>query len=168
MRLNLGSGGRPLPGFANADKNRRAPNVDIVCDLDCYPWPFGDESVDEIAMSHCLEHLTDRNRAVREIHRILVPGGRALIEVPHFTAQLAFQDPTHRHFFGYHTFAYYAHDCGYFDFRFSRCSAKIEFGKRISLWNRLLEPFCNRFPDAYEQSPLRAFPALCVHVELTK
>jgi SAM-dependent methyltransferase len=168
MRYNLGSGGRPTAGWINIDKNPGAPQVDLVCDLDRYPWPLRDDSAAEIVMSHCLEHLADRNRAMKEIHRILRRGGIARIEVPHFTWQLAFQDPTHRHFFGYHTFAYYARDCGYFDFQFSKCTSRLEFGKRLSFWNRLLEPLFNRYPDAYEQSPLRVFPALCVHAELVK
>jgi SAM-dependent methyltransferase len=168
MKLNLGSGGKFISGCVNVDKNPRAPGVDVICDLDRYPWPFRDESVDEIFMAHCLEHLVDHNRAMKEIHRILAKGGVVKIEVPHFTWQLAYQDPTHRHFFGFNTFAYYAHDCGYFDFQFSKCRAKLEFGKRLSIWNRLLESLFNRFPNAYEQSPLRVFPALSVHAELVK
>ena len=168
MKLNLGSGGKPLSGYMNVDKNPRAPAVDVICDLDRYPWPFRDESAHEIVMAHCLEHLVDHNRCVKEIHRILVKGGVAKIEVPHFTWQLAYQDPTHKHFFGYNTFFYYARDCGYFDFQFSSCKAKITFGKRYSLWNILLEPIFNRFPNVYEQSPLRMFPALTVDAELIK
>jgi SAM-dependent methyltransferase len=119
-------------------------------------------------MEHCLEHLVDHNRAMKEIHRILRKGGTAKITVPHFTWQFAFHDPTHRHFFGYNTFFYYARDCGYFDFKFSSCKAKITFGKRLSLWNIILEPIFNLFPNAYEQSPLRIFPALTVDAELIK
>ena len=105
---------------------------------------------------------------MKEIHRILKPGGVARISVPHFTWQYAYTDPTHRHFFGYHTFAYYTRDCGYFDFRFASCQVRLTFGKRYSLWNRLLEPIFNRFPALYEQSPLRVFPALTVDATLKK
>jgi len=168
MKLNLGSGGKPMKGYLNVDKNPLAPLVDIVHDLDSYPWPFDTESIDEIVMSHCLEHLIDHNRAMKEIHRLLKIGGIAKISVPHFTWQYAYQDPTHRHFFGYNTFFYYVHDCGYFDFQFSSCKAKLTFGKRLSVWNILLEPVFNRFPNAYEQSPLRIFPALTVDAVLTK
>jgi SAM-dependent methyltransferase len=168
MRLNLGSGGQPLPGHVNVDVNPMAPGVDIVHDLNTYPWPFASATVSEVAMHQCLEHLTDHNRAMKEIHRILRPGGRAIISVPHFTWQLAYADPTHRHFFAYPTFFYYARDCGYFDFRFSTCKVRLVFGKRLSLWNYLLEPIANWFPTFYEQSPLRVFPALIIEASLVK
>jgi len=71
-------------------------------------------------------------------------------------------------FFAYGTFSYYARDCGYFDFQFSQCKARLVFGKRLSLWNHILEPIFNTFPNVYEQSPLRIFPALRVEAELVK
>ncbi len=167
-RLNLGSGGKPLEGYINVDINPKAPGVAIVHNLDVYPWPFEDNTASEIVLDQCLEHITDHNRAMKEIHRILTPGGIANISVPHFTWQFAFHDPTHKHFFGYNTFFYYARDCGYFDFQFSKCRVKIIFGKRLSLWNFLLEPFANLFPNAYEQSPLRIFPAISIDAVLEK
>lgn len=168
QRLNLGSGGRPLDGYTNVDMNPQAPQVDVVHDLNQYPWPFESDSITDIVMAHCLEHLVDRNRAMKEVHRILVEGGKATITVPHFTWQLAYADPTHRHFFAYPTFFYYAGRGGYFDFRFSTCQVRIEFGKRLSLWNYLIEPVANLFPTVYEQSPLRMFPALSIEAVLTK
>lgn len=168
MKLNLGSGGRPLTGYVNVDRNPRAPGIDVVHDLDEHPWPFETEGIEEVFMDNCLEHLIDHNLAMKEIHRILKTGGLARIIVPHFTWQFAFHDPTHRHFFGYNTFFYYARDCGYFDFKFSSCKVKIVFGKRLSFWNIVLEPLFNRFPNVYEQSPLRMFPALTVEAELVK
>jgi SAM-dependent methyltransferase len=167
-KVNLGSGGQPLAGYINVDRNPHALGVDLVHDLNAYPWPFESGSIEEVRMDQVLEHLQDRNRAVAEIYRILRPGGIAQISVPHFTWQYAYTDPTHRHFFGYHTFAYYARDCGYFDFQFSACNVRLTFGKRHSIWNRLLEPIANRFPTLYEQSPLRVFPALTVEATLRK
>ncbi|HBB65903.1 MAG: hypothetical protein A2049_03280 [Elusimicrobia bacterium GWA2_62_23] len=168
MKLNLGSGGKPLVGYVNVDRNPSSPQVDKIWDLDTYPWPFEDSSADEVFMDQCLEHLEDHNRAMREVHRVLKPGGVARISVPHFTWQFAFQDPTHRHFYGYNTFSYYARDCGYFDFKFSSCRTRLVFGKRLSVWNILLEPLFNLMPNVYEQSPLRVFPALTVDAELIK
>lgn len=167
-RLNLGSGGRPLAGYLNVDISPKATGVDLVCNLDRYPWPFADNSADEIVMYQCLEHLEDRNRAMKEIHRILKPGCVVKLSVPHFTWQYAYADPTHRHFFGHRTFFYYCGTNGYFDFSFSKCTVKLVFGKRLSFWNILLEPLFNLFPNVYEQSPLRMFPALQVEARLIK
>lgn len=168
MKVNLGSGGRPLEGYVNVDVLSDSPGVNLVHDLDSYPWPFDSGSVDEVFADNCLEHLTDKNRAMKEIHRILRPGGVAKIIVPHFTWQLAYADPTHRHFFAYDTFFYYTKSPGYFDFKFSSCKVRINFGKRLSVWNYVLEPIFNRFPTVYEQSPLRVFPALTITAVLTK
>ena len=167
-KLNLGSGDRPLNEHINVDMNANAPQVDVVHDLDVYPWPFESDSIQEIVMAQCLEHLDDRNRAMEEIHRILEEGGKAIITVPHFTWQLAYTDPTHKHFFAYNTFFYYSRNCGYFDFRFSSCKVRIIFGKRLCIWNYLLEPIFNKFPNVYEQSLLRVFPALSVEAILIK
>lgn len=168
LKLNLGSGGRPLDDYINVDINPGTPGVNIAHDLNNYPWPFEDESVDEIVMEQCLEHLIDHNRAMKEIHRILGKGGIAKIVVPHFTWQFSFTDPTHRHFFAYNTFFYYAGRGGYFDFKFSSCKVRLVFGKRLSFWNIILEPMFNLFPNVYEQSPLRIFPALKIEAILRK
>jgi len=40
----------------------------------------------EIHMIHCLEHINrnERQRVVKELHRVLAPGGTAYVEVPDF------------------------------------------------------------------------------------
>jgi len=40
-----------MAGFINIDKNADAPYINLVCNLDNIPWPFKDESVNEIVMS---------------------------------------------------------------------------------------------------------------------
>ena len=50
---------------------------------------FGDASVDELYASHVIEHLGHQSavgRALTGFHRVLKPGGRALIAVPDFEA----------------------------------------------------------------------------------
>jgi SAM-dependent methyltransferase len=168
LRLNLGSGDTPREGFVNVDVRPGVPGVDVVHDLDVYPWPFDSECADEVVMVHCLEHLADRNRAMKEVYRVLRPGGVARITVPHFTWQYAYADPTHKHFFAYRTFFYYAGRGGYFDFGFESCDVRIVFGKRLSVWNRLLEPIVNLMPNVWEQSPLRVFPAVEIRATLVK
>ena len=50
-KINLGSGGLPMDGCINVDKSPNALNVNIIHDLDVYPWPFESNWADEIFSS---------------------------------------------------------------------------------------------------------------------
>ena len=88
MKLNLGCGPTPLQGHVNVDRIP-APGVDMVLDLDKFPWPWRDGSVDAITSSHWLDHVADYGQTVLEMHRILKPGGVLSFRVPHFRFPLA-------------------------------------------------------------------------------
>ncbi|MBI0584752.1 MAG: class I SAM-dependent methyltransferase [Methanomassiliicoccus sp.] len=45
--------------------------------------PFPDASFSAISMLDVLEHLPDAKAAIREVDRVLCPGGRLIISVPH-------------------------------------------------------------------------------------
>jgi SAM-dependent methyltransferase len=83
LKLNLGSGDAPLPGFVNVDALADAPGVDVVANL-FGPLPFADGAAELIYASHVLEHLPypDVPRILREWRRVLRDGGRLLIAVP--------------------------------------------------------------------------------------
>jgi SAM-dependent methyltransferase len=53
--------------------------ADFECDR--LPWPDG--SMDAITCMHLVEHLRDLELLLREITRLLKPGGRAYFETPH-------------------------------------------------------------------------------------
>ncbi|MEO8714365.1 MAG: methyltransferase domain-containing protein [Acetobacteraceae bacterium] len=84
LRLHLGCGERPLPGWVNIDRVARAPGV--VTDIDLTALPYADGSVQEILAEHVLEHLSfaEETRAWPEMVRVLRPGGRLILEVPDF------------------------------------------------------------------------------------
>ena len=105
-RLSLGCGRDVRIGWVNLDITP-LPGVHVVHDLDVFPWPFADGSFDEIECIDILEHLDDLPRAMREIHRILAPGGRVHIEGPHFTSYTVPTDPTHRRAFAINTFEFF-------------------------------------------------------------
>ena len=56
LKLNLGCGNNKYDGFLNVDK---FGEPDIKWDLEKFPWPWEDNSVDEIRIIHVLEHLGD-------------------------------------------------------------------------------------------------------------
>ncbi len=80
--VNLGCGARYLPGWLNLDLAAHAEGV-VVFDLrEALPLP--DASTPFVYSSHLLEHLApdDAERLVREIARVLAPGGIVRLVVP--------------------------------------------------------------------------------------
>jgi SAM-dependent methyltransferase len=97
LALDLGCGPNIHPGFVGVDI-RRYPGVDIfITDLR-RPWPWGDCSVDEAICSHFLEHLEAQERIhfMNELHRVLKPGAKVLIKVPHWSSSNAYCDLDHK------------------------------------------------------------------------
>jgi SAM-dependent methyltransferase len=66
--------------------------ADVAADLTALP--FGDESFDLIVCSHVLEHVPDDRAAMRELHRVLRPGGVALVQTPvNYEQTGTYEDP---------------------------------------------------------------------------
>lgn len=107
--LHIGSGKKRLPGSITIDI-LDLPGVDVVHNLDLMPWPFGDNEFDLIFAHSVFEHLEDQIAILEEMHRILKPGGRIVITVPHFRCTDAFTDSTHTHFFTTQSMDYYLDD----------------------------------------------------------
>lgn len=57
IRLELGGGNNPNPGFVNMDI-LPLKNVDIVWDIERTPWPLPASCASLITASHVLEHIT--------------------------------------------------------------------------------------------------------------
>lgn len=69
--------------------------------------PLPDNSVGVIWASHIIEHLHDKHKIMKEIHRVLADGGWAFIQVPSTDGRGAFQDPTHVSYWNENCFWYY-------------------------------------------------------------
>lgn len=65
--------------------------VDVHASLTRLPFEKGE--VDLIVASHVLEHIAAVDVAIREIHRVLCPGGVAVLEVPTFVSRTQKIDP---------------------------------------------------------------------------
>lgn len=99
MKLDLGSGPVPHEGFTGVDKYDAGPDG-ILCDLAVFPWPWADDSVDEVWSSHFIEHLPRElfYPFADELFRVLKPGAVATITHPNVKSVRAFQDMTHQNF----------------------------------------------------------------------
>ena len=60
--------------------------ADIIHDLETFPYPIPDNKYEIIYMSHVLEHIRwyEAERVLKELYRILKPGGKLEIWVPDF------------------------------------------------------------------------------------
>jgi predicted SAM-dependent methyltransferase len=98
MRLNLGCGNRKFPGWVNTDKVA-ACNPDQVVDLEHLPWPWPDDSVEEVMLSHVLEHLGQATDVylglIKELYRVCRDGAKITVIVPHPRHDHFLNDPTH-------------------------------------------------------------------------
>jgi SAM-dependent methyltransferase len=106
MKVNLGCGKDIKKNWVNCDQHP-LEGVNVVMNLDEFPWPFEDSSVDEIFASHVFEHVGKPIEFVLECWRILKKGGKATIVCPHWTSENAFTDPTHVRFVTDRTFDYW-------------------------------------------------------------
>ena len=74
-----------VPGldYVPADLDRRRyRHLDNLQSFDLQDAPFADGSFDWIVCNHVLEHIPDDRRAMREMCRMLKPGGLAILQVP--------------------------------------------------------------------------------------
>lgn len=52
--------------------------------MDIHEIPFSANTFDAVLCNHVLEHVKDDIKAMKEIHRVLKPGGFSIIQVPFF------------------------------------------------------------------------------------
>lgn len=97
IRLDLGCGPNPKPGFIGVDTLPFDGKVAVVHDLR-RPWPWADGSVEEAHSSHFLEHLTawERVHFCNELYRVLKTGSSCQLIVPHWASCRAYGDPSHQ------------------------------------------------------------------------
>lgn len=69
-----------------------SPWASVHCDIQNLPFPS--DSFDIILCNHVLEHIPDDRRAMRELLRVLRPGGTALLLVPqNLSLEHTLEDP---------------------------------------------------------------------------
>lgn len=96
LKLNLGCGQRPQAGFVNVDK---FGSPDVLWDLEVFPWPWEDSSVDHVEMCHILEHLGQTVDTffgiIKELYRVCKDQAHVAIYMPHPRHDDFLGDPTH-------------------------------------------------------------------------
>jgi len=81
-KVNLGCGKDIKEGWENYDMHPEDSRVKYL-DMNSIPYPFDENSIDVILASHVLEHLyIPIYEAMKELHRILKPGGKLIVALP--------------------------------------------------------------------------------------
>ena len=105
-KINLGCGSTPKEGYINVDIID-FNWVDIVHDLNEFPYPFEDDSIDEINMDSIFEHLKDPIKVVEELWRICKDRSKIHIKTSHYASQNAWDDMDHKKTFGAMSFKHW-------------------------------------------------------------
>lgn len=171
-KLNLGCGTDIKKGFINVDCIE-GKGVDKVHDLNSYPYPFKDSSMNEIFAQDIMEHLDNPNDFTRELWRIGANDCKIHIRVPHFSSVYAWSDMTHKRPFGAMSFNHY-------DVTKKSCTSlnslsKVKFKVRPHLNFGILKYLgfgfvFNKMPFIYERYLSFIFPAgdVCFELEVVK
>jgi SAM-dependent methyltransferase len=128
-------------------RNRGVSNLECVVTL-ANPLPFAGASLDTVLLLEVLEHLQDDAAAVREVCRVLAPGGKLVLSVPVPPGEINEGDPWGHKREGYQldqiralveSNGFQVLDYGFAQFKFSRFAEKMV--NRWRRWLHLPAPF---------------------------
>lgn len=158
--LDVGCSRNKVPGTIGIDIDP-ASHADIIHDLNRVPYPIEEASIDKVYAKHIIEHVENPRAFIREIYRLLKPGGTAFFETPHFSSRVAYSEPEHKLF------------CSYFMFKellkgldVKVLRHEITFYKTFRFAG--ISWLANRNPDTYERFWTYMFPAENVILEFQK
>ncbi len=109
--VDIGCGGNKQGKAWFGIDYRAMPGVDLVQDLEKFPWAVPSESFNTAVASHVVEHIDPSHGIfisfMNEAWRILKPEGEFIIGAPYATSMGMFRDPTHCNFITEETFCYF-------------------------------------------------------------
>ena len=180
MQIDLGCGRDRTPGYLGVDRLLMT-GIDVVADLEA-SLPFRTNSIGRVFSKSVMEHVSNFEAAMQELHRVVRADGEIIIRVPHFSSPLGYSDYTHKRFFGYYTFDYFVPEQDqrskrkvpdfYTTFKFRILSKKYEFAAHFwPLWplQRLLQSLVNRsqmLALAYESGLCYIMPCYAMEIRL--
>jgi SAM-dependent methyltransferase len=172
--LDIGCGNAKTGGCIGIDKVG-LPGVDVVHDLDQFPWPFSENTFSQIYANHYLEHVSDIVQTLKEIHRIASPGAKLYFRVPHYASDNYHSDLTHKVGFGYRSFDHFSINgkirYDYYEkFKFEIIKRRLKFMSPLVKINPFkligFEALVNWCPRIYERFFVYWLPPAEVQFEL--
>jgi SAM-dependent methyltransferase len=154
--LDIGCGRSKYPGSIGLDQYRFS-GVDIVSSLE-KPLPFNDNEFDVVFANQVLEHIDNIVGLMKEIFRILRPGGCLIAHTPYFRSSWAHIDPTHLRSFTINSLDYFVvgtycyENYRFFQPGFSKISVYLDYEYRGTLFRKLFSNLALKNPFKYENS----------------
>lgn len=157
--LDIGCGSKKAEGAVGMDIFGY-PGVDIVHNVESYPWPLETSQFDKVICQHVIEHIDDVALFMKEVHRVCKDDAVVEFTTPHFSSINSWVDPTHKKHFSLQwyklfTEGYLVHQAG----QFHLISSTVSFGKSLrakmgSLMSRL------RGPEKWEKNYAFLYPGM--------
>ncbi len=151
--------------------NNTESDADVIHDLNQFPYPFENDSFDEVVCFDVLEHLVDIPKVMAEIYRLSKKGAVIKIRTPHFSSPYAAMDPTHCHHFSVFSFDIFCRNRKIIPHNFTNnffvlTKRKIIFPKLTRIVLAPLTFLFNQYALRYEQYLTFIFQAENIYLEL--
>ena len=166
IKLNLGCGTDYRKGWVNCDIHRDS-KYDMYVDL-TEKLPFKTNYANKILLNVVLEHLPNHLELLNEMKRVLKPGGKLIMIIPHFTCCYYHADQTHQRAYSYMAIKNFCSTKFVNGLDFKENKIRLMFSKNMLWWDYIIEPIANYFPNLYEYTPLRMFQCWEIYAELEK
>lgn len=150
------------------------PGVDVVANVE-KGLPFPPNTFDEVVSNYVFEQLRNLFDVMKEVHRVLKPGGVAKIRVAFYAGWAYWNDPLHVQPFSYYTFdrldekhtRHYRDQYKGVTFRIKKRRFIFAVG-RTKIFNPIINPFVNTFPRFYSRFLAWILPCVDLYFELEK
>ena len=118
---------------------RKLPGIDLVQDLESFPWKIPSESFNTAVANHVVEHINPSHGVfisfMNEVHRILKPDGEFIIGAPYATSIGMFRDPTHCNFVNEETWSYFSPMDEFYHGGLYHIYSPLPWKIKINTWN---------------------------------
>jgi len=118
---------------------RKMPGVDLIQNLENFPWGIPSESFNIAVASHVLEHIQKADGIMlsffNEVWRILKPSGNFLISAPYATSPGFYRDPTHVSPINEELFCYFDPDDQFFKGGLYHIYSPLPWDIKVNTWH---------------------------------
>jgi SAM-dependent methyltransferase len=118
---------------------RKLDGVDLVQDLELFPWAIPSDSFNTAVANHVVEHINPSHGIfisfMNEAWRILKPEGELIIGAPYATSTGMFRDPTHVNFVNEETWTYFDPDDLFYHGGLYHIYAPLPWRIKINTWH---------------------------------